>query len=118
MNAAETLIYLREHAPEQTAELEKVVRSRQSFCEACGGTGICGDEGPGKRNAVNEWHPCDCPLGEIHRSIPEASPEWKAEKAVLSKRIQILEDALNEIYHWTDSTSGQMEIINRCLPQK
>lgn len=33
-------------------------------------------------------------------------------------RIAELEDALNEIYHYTDSTTGQMEIIDRVLPQK
>lgn len=36
-------------------------------CEECDGTGLVGDEGPGKKNARLEWHPCDCPLGTVHR---------------------------------------------------
>lgn len=38
------------------------------YCDECGNTGICGDEGPGMRNARHEWHPCDCPLGDTHRN--------------------------------------------------
>jgi len=38
--------------------------------------------------------------------------------AKMTERIRVLEDTLNEIYHRTDSTTQQMEIINEVLPQK
>jgi hypothetical protein len=36
----------------------------------------------------------------------------------LKARITVLEEALNELYHRTDCTTRQMEIINGVLPQK
>lgn len=47
-------------------------------CEECLNTGIVGDEGPGRRNARHEWHPCDCPAGDAHRPrrVERFHPEW------------------------------------------
>lgn len=146
------------------------------FCEDCGGTGICGDEGPGRRNARLEWQPCDCPLGEQYRHVRQLTEEGEArlrarvsdlesaadmlndeflriiaiaqdgsthgptmeivgicERALshvkrsvplvaecVKQRVRVreLENALNEIYHRSDSTSHQLEIIEAVLPQQ
>ncbi len=48
------------------------------FCEECRGTGICGDEGPGLKNARHEWHPCDCAIGDIHRKESRAEQRLRA----------------------------------------
>jgi hypothetical protein len=111
---------LRREAPEEMAALEAALKapSKPAVCEECLNTGICGDEGPGMRNAHLEWRPCDCPAGRIHKTIPECLPEHKAEQMRLKARITVLEEALNELYHRTDCTTRQMEIINGVLPQK
>lgn len=116
MKPKKALDLLRQHAPTETAALEAALKSKPP-CEDCGGTGICGDNGPGLRNAHQEWVPCDCPLGRAHKTIPESYPENKAVTARLNARILVLEDALNEIFHRTDSTTVQMEIIQKVLPQ-
>ena len=112
MNAKNTLRHLTTAAPEEMAELKAALKSAPP-CEDCGGTGICGDEGPGMRNARHEWMPCECPLGRLYTTIPECLDEWKAQRIRLKVRIAVLEDALNEIYHW--STEQQMGIIRRVL---
>lgn len=46
--------------------------------------------------------------------------DWVVPKSValaLEDRVHELEDALAEIYHATDSTTGQMSIIESVLPQ-
>jgi len=120
MSTKETLAALRREAPSEMAELEAALKSpaKPPRCEECEGTGIVSDGGPGLRNAISEWLPCDCPLGRKYKSIPEEWPEWKAEKARFTGRITVLEEALNELYHRTDCTTWQMEIINKVLPQK
>jgi hypothetical protein len=118
MKTKDLLKTLNTHAPLEMAELKAALAEKlKPSCEECGGTGICGDEGPGMRNARLEWVPCDCPAGRIHKSIPECLPEHKAEQIRLKARIWVLEDALNEIFHRTDSTTTQMEIIQKVLPQ-
>ena len=52
------------------------------LCQECNGTGIVGDEGPGRKNAIHEWHPCDCPKGDEHRPrrMERFQPEWTDEE--------------------------------------
>lgn len=106
--------------PKEMAQLKAALLapSKPARCEECEGTGIVSDGGPGMRNAISEWLPCECPAGRIHQTIPEEWPEWKAQKARFTGRITVLEEALNELYHRTDCTTWQMEIINKVLPQK
>jgi len=135
MNARDALKILRAEAPAEMAQLEAAIKSpaapatislaspkrsdeKPIVCEECLNTGICGDGGPGMRNAHLEWVPCDCPAGRIHKSIPECLPEHKAEQIRLKARITVLEEALNELYHRTDCTTWQMEIINTVSLQK
>jgi hypothetical protein len=118
MNTKDLIKTLNTHAPLEMAELKAALAKKlKPSCEDCGGTGICGDEGPGRHNAHFEWVPCDCPAGTIHKSIPEGLPEHKADQIRTKARIEVLEDALNEIFHRTDSTTAQMEIIQKVLPQ-
>ena len=126
MKTKDLLKQLNIHAPVQMAQLKAELmkpnthtpENNKPYCDDCGGTGICGDEGPGMKNARHEWVPCDCSAGQIHKTVPEYIPEYKAERAQLKARILVLEDALNDIFHRTDSTTTtQMEIIQKIQPQ-
>ena len=75
MKPNEILAALRAEAPEEMAALTAALKS-PALCEECEGTGICGDEGPGMKNAVHEWLPCGCPMGDLHRAIPKPAMEF------------------------------------------
>jgi len=69
--------------------------------------------GPLKRG--NYVDTCAEVMASLHS---QRTPEnGSATRGVLSK-LQEYEDALNEIYHATSCTTGQMEIINSVLPQR